>query len=259
MTPDLINEATAGLLLLTLFGVLVVALGFVFLVFRYRKQNPQLGWALVKRSHLSPVARWKFSGTVFDTPCRWLAIKSSNPEAVQAALGLHHPTPCLWSESVSNLGLSHLFIAPPIQGWILVVGPGLPDPADDVDKCYHLIRRLSRAIGQVQFFSVNHALNHHAWAWARSGQILRSYAWAGETLWNEGSRTHTEKELGLKCSEYAESSDEIGWASSESNHSNTEKVYFLAARWSLDPLSVDESMLPSPRGIAGDFTQPTLS
>ena len=47
---------------------------------------------------------------------------------------------------------------------------------------------LSRKIGQVQFFSVNRAVNHHAWVQAEAGVIQRAYAWAGRTFWNQGAR-----------------------------------------------------------------------
>ena len=49
---------------------------------------------------------------------------------------------------------------------------------------FALLRRLSCALGHVQFFSVNRALNHHAWVWMKDRDVRRAYAWAGETLWN---------------------------------------------------------------------------
>ena len=68
--------------------------------------------------------------------------------------------------------------------------------------CYRFLRELSRKLGNVQFYSVNRVLNHHAWALLEDGEVYRAYAWAGETLWNEGFVTAAEKELGLVCFEY---------------------------------------------------------
>src|SRR4051812_12134046 len=62
-------------------------------------------------------------------PSSWLAIKSRNLKAVQSALGLHNAKPCSWIEGLA--GDEKLFIAPPIKGWIIVLGSGLPEPSDD--------------------------------------------------------------------------------------------------------------------------------
>src|SRR5688572_19265725 len=77
---------------------------------------------------------------LFDRPGRWLAIKTADIAKVQHALGLHNPTPCSISEGMGGLGKTgdrRLFVSPPLDGWILVVGQGLPDPADDIDRVYH--------------------------------------------------------------------------------------------------------------------------
>ena len=147
----------------------------------------------------------------------------------------------------------NLFISPPIQGWILILGHGLPDPAEDVDECFKLVLKLSRAVGQVQFFSAHRAVNHHAWVKADEGRVQRGYAWAGETLWNQGKPTQAEIDLDLRCLAYGESPEPVGLNSFEAHYSNTDKVSFLAARWSLDPTTIDETMLPFSLGIAGDL------
>src|SRR5690242_770798 len=59
-------------------------------------------------------------------PSSWLAVKSPNLQAVQSALGLHNAKPCSWIEGLA--GDERLFIAPPVKGWIIVLGSGLPEP-----------------------------------------------------------------------------------------------------------------------------------
>jgi hypothetical protein len=81
---------------------------------------------------------------------------------------------------------------------------------------------------------------------------VRAYAWAGETLWSQGLRTPAEKELGLKCFDYAESPDGAPWVRRELVAANADKVPLLAARWSLDPAQVDEGFLAEEQGIAGE-------
>ena len=81
---------------------------------------------------------------------------------------------------------------------------------------------------------------------------MRAYAWAGETLWSQGLRTPAEKELGLKCFDYAESPDGAPWVRGELAAANADKVPMLAARWSLDPALADEGFLAEEQGIAGE-------
>ena len=183
-------------------------------------------------------------------PDHWLAVKSRKPAAIQAVLRLHNPRPCSRLEGL--LGEQRFFIAPPRQGWIVVIGSGLPDPAVDVDACFRFVVDLGRKLGQVRFFSASRILHHHAWVRVEGGRGVRAYAWAGETLCSQGLRTPAEKELGLKCFDYAESPDGAPWVRRELVAANADKVPLLAARWSLDPALVDEGFLAQEQGIAGE-------
>jgi hypothetical protein len=255
MTPDLTNQVTAGLLMLVLLSVLGMAVLLSIFVTGYLKRTrfPRAKSDPDKETKDLDLQRRYLPTIVFNHPQRWLAIRSSNARAVQTALGLHNPTPCSWDEGIAKLNEHSLFISPPVQNWIFVLGHGLPDPADDIDDCFRLLVRLSRSLGHVQFFSTNRAVNHHAWAQAEDGVVRRAYAWAGETLWNQGPKTHAEIELGLKCFDYTENADSISLIQNDSHQSNAEKVIFLAARWSMDPTHVDQSMLSATQGIVGDL------
>ena len=175
--------------------------------------------------------------------------------AVQAALGLRKAMPCSWEEGLSAAHERGLFISPPINGWTLVMGANLPDPAEDVDRSFHFLLCLSTKLGQVQFFSVNRPLHHHAWVRADSGQVQRAYAWAGKTLWNQGSKTASEVELGLKCFDYGEPFPPLDFTGTDPVALNTERVPLLAARWSLDPSGIDPRMLRESQGISGRLSR----
>lgn len=181
-------------------------------------------------------------------PAAWLAIRSRNLHAVQAALGLNNPKPCTWIEGIVRE--QKLFIAPPVNGWILVVGSGLPDLSDDVDDTFRFLLDLSRKLGRVQYFAANRVLGHHAWAAIEAGRVVRAYAWAGQTLWNQGAKTRAELELGLKCFRYFEGPERMSFGQPDVIALNTEKVPLLAGRWSLDPAMIDERQLVKSRGIA---------
>jgi hypothetical protein len=182
-------------------------------------------------------------------PTTWLAVRSRNVHAVQVALGLNNVQPCTWMEGLS--GEEKLFIAPPVKGWVLIVGSGLPDPADDVDVCFRFLTSLSQKLGHIQYFKANRVLGHHAWVRVENGEVMRGYAWAGATLWNQGMETRAEREFGLKSFQYFESSDQT-FEDSEIAAANVEKVSSLAGRWSLDPSNVDENLFEHAYGIAGE-------
>jgi hypothetical protein len=242
------NEVTAGLLLISLMGVFVIALLFLSAMVHLRRTRTR-AFSLERKTEPSQISRPRYCPSVFDYACRWLVVKGSNMGSVQAALGLHNPSPCSWAEGLSQLSDQKLFVSPPVNGWILVIGQRLPDPADDVDVCYHFLTKLSRTLGQVQFFSVNRAVNHHSWVRLESGRVRRAYAWGGETLWNQGEPTQAEKELGMKTYAYGEQPPCIG--SADEHGANSDKVIFLAARWSFDPTAVDEKALRAGLGVAG--------
>jgi hypothetical protein len=192
---------------------------------------------------------------VFERPARWLAVKSRNAAAVQAALSPRRPAPGSRKKCPAERSAGKLFVAQPISGWVLVVGPGLPEPVEDVDDCYRFLRELSRKLGHVQFYSVNRALNQHAWALLEDGRVYRAYAWAGRTLWNEGSLTAAERELGMVCFDYG--CEDATPALREAVAGDTEKLNQLAGRWSLDPAAIPPSVWRS-QGIVGRVSQSRL-
>jgi hypothetical protein len=182
-------------------------------------------------------------------PEAWLAIHKRTLAEVQAALSLDGVRPAVWEEDADDDRT--LFIMPPINGWTFVFGKGLPNPADDVDTCFRFLTCLSRQLGQVQFFCADATLSHHAWARLQSGKVLRAYAWADGTVWNQGERTPAEKELDLKCFDYTDGVSKSKWGLTDLLLSNVEKVSSLAARWSLDPAEIDDRTFAQAHGIAG--------
>lgn len=253
MTPDVANQVAASLLLLTLGSVLLIATILVGVVFWYLRRNQAQERSSRLRRHEPELhSEPRYPVSAFGAPCRWLAIRSTNLQAVQSVLSLHNPVPCSWEEGIAQLTNHNLFISPPIEGWILIFGQGLPNPAEDIDECFHLVSKLSRILGLVQFFSFNRAVNHHAWAKAEGGKIRRAYAWADETLWNQGKMTRSEIDLQMKCFGYAEPTEPAGFDSSDSP-SNSEKVPALAARWSIDPSSIDDRVFSTSLGVAGNL------
>jgi len=241
-----VQDVTPILLLLLLGLAFSMGTGMVVFVGRLIKHKRTVSQAepeLASISGCSPAPIQYLS-----RPTCWLAVKSQSLLAVQAALGLNNPTRCCWMEGLER----KLFIAPPVKGWVLVVGSGLPDPSEDVDRCYRFVLHLSRKLGQVQFFSLSRVLNHHAWVRAEGGRIVRAYAWAGRTIWKQGARTAAEADLQVRCLEYGEILERASFTQVDAVTANVDKVPLLAARWSLDPAGIDEQVFEQERGIAGE-------
>ena len=182
-------------------------------------------------------------------PASWLAIKSHDIEAVRNALGLQNTRECSYVEAIT--GDQSIFITAPIHGWILVSGADLPEPGEDVDACYKFVLRLSRRLGHVHFFSATELSNRHAWIKADRGRVVRAYVWAERTQWIQGPVTQEERELGLASYPYGcELDSEM--VDCDVLAQTTERVPLLAARWSIDPATIDPAWLETRPGIAGE-------
>jgi hypothetical protein len=236
------------LLLLVFALALSIGAAFVGFVMRQGRLRPRREPFLrpLSSAHLTEPAALSHT---FRPTC-WLAVKSRSLLKVQSALGLHNVKPCSLAEGMA--GGEKLFISPPINGWILVMGAGLPEPSDDVDVCFRFVMNLSRKLGEVQLFNSSRVVQDHAWVFADRGQVVRAYAWAGKTIWKQGLRTSAEKELDLRCFDYTEASERNFFSDSDVIAANVEKVHLLAARWSLDPACIDERFLGTECGIAGE-------
>ena len=238
-----------AVLLIAMVTAIVVCIGVLRLIARRELRRGDRGKKILAAPPLSAV--------LFDAPSRWLAVRGENPQAVESALGVHNSRACSWSDALATPFEPRLFISPPVQGWILVMGCDLPDPADDVDDCFKFLTGLSRKLGEVQFFSRHRAVAHHGWARLADGKVIRAYAWAGETLWNQGTMTESERVLKFRCLTYTESSEVFGLAQREVLALNTERVVRLAAAWSIDPMSIEGAALEG-KGIAGDLLHSKL-
>lgn len=236
-------DAAAWTLLACFFGVMLLVAVFTLLIVReVRKQNAATFAPSGEPSEgilPQPISR------------AWLAVRSTDLQAVQSALHLQHTQTCLWSEGKAQLEDHDFVLSPPVDGWILVFGPGLIDPQDDVDACFLFLNRLSRELGEVQYFSFHRVLNHHSWVKALSGRIVRGYAFAGTVLWNQGEPTAAERELKMELFQYGDESMRKLYNQQPQSANNAEKVIRLAALWSLDPGVLENSELATAKGLTG--------
>ncbi len=188
----------------------------------------------------------------YPPPTRWVAIRSSNTLLLKALLRVEADAPIPWSEALSRSRELKLFVSPSVENWTLVIGNALPDPVEDIDRCYHFLTSLSREIGEVQFFAMDRVLNFHTWARLRDGRVVRGYSWSADVRWNEGRITMDERLLGLRARPYAESPEPVAYGEVSPEQTNTERLLLLARRWSLDPVTASEIIIHQEQCASSD-------
>ena len=188
----------------------------------------------------------------------WLAVRSRDPRTVAEALGLVDATPCNWNSGIGTvydrkLGEDHVFVTPPVNGWVFVVGLTLPHPAGPVfaDKCTPLLVGLGGRFVEVQYFFSYPPIDMFAWARMIDGRLMRAFATGDEgVIWNKGKTTREERDLGLKMFELRGVKGRRGDAGGEIIlHPTEDHVMRLAHRWSLDPTTLDAAKLEPALGL----------
>lgn len=220
----------------------VLGLAFLFLVI-YRHhlgRTPRASGAAGRESHAEN------SGPPclpFQVPQRWVSVRSSNSMLIRELLGVSEQIAVPWSEALARAREPRLFISAPVDGWTLILGGRLPDPARDVEALFRWLHRLSRELGEVHFYASDRVVHTHAWARLEDGRVGRAYAWTGETQWNEGRLTLEERLLGLRCRDYFEEAEPPRFGTVAPEVRNSERVILLARRWSVDPVAASERLL----------------
>ena len=188
-------------------------------------------------------------------PGSWIAVAGTNLTTVKRALGIEHATSCSWDDGLAMMRQHKVFITPPQNGWILVFGAALPDPATDVDQCFLRLSALSRKLGTVQYFSSKLAPLQFSWVMLDHGKVVRAHAWSGQTLWNQGPVTKAESECGLICLDYGEENEASGGFQVSRMIRNAEQVAELAGRWGIHPALVAARLGRSGLGLAGEISR----
>lgn len=197
----------------------------------------------------------------------WLAIRSDDHEGVIDALGLDEVQCVNWRTGIStvydeDLGNYYVFVAPPVEGWTFVVGLALPHPLGQrfVDNCLPLLDRLARQFDEVQYFFSYPLIEHYAWARYQGGDLKRAFAWGDEgALWNKGSVTQSERDLGLKVFELrrlggrgrAQNDNDID---EDAGYPSEKHVLAMAEEWSLNPTRIDRLTIDPALGHVGQVS-----
>jgi hypothetical protein len=227
-----------------LLGSLGAVVGMlVFFVCIYRRHLRAMRRAGRGLDPLSPPTTARRAAVPFPMPPRWLAVKCSNTVAIRELLSLPGEAGPAWSYALARSWERRFFVSSPVDGWTLVIGASVPDPGQDVDEAFRFLTGFSAAIGEVQLFLCDRVSSFHGWARLKMGGVVRAYAWAGTTQWNQGAVTIEERLLGLRFRAYGEEAEPPAYGETSPEQQNADRVVLLARRWSVDPVAVSEILL----------------
>lgn len=202
---------------------------------------PRIGWQKFRDAKVEA-----------DLPCAfgykmsWVAVQTRDTARLIEALRMEEARSVNWSVGIGTIysdriGLKHVFVTPPIDGWSLIVGLSLPHPMGNgfEDHCAPFLVDLSRQFGKVQYYVSVPELEYYGWVVLRDGRLNRGFACSPEgVIWNRGPVTADERGIGLAMFDMRVVGD--GYDENHAWAVREEHVIELARRWSLDPTRLDQ-------------------
>ncbi|MEU4159151.1 hypothetical protein [Actinoplanes sp. NPDC026670] len=186
----------------------------------------------------------------------WLAVRDRAPVEVADALELHNREAVDWETGTGRAYKHGVFAAGPVSGWTFAHSRiHLPVGFDaSMPQFPGWLTELSRRLGEVQFFTSDRVVSQYGWARADGGHLSRAYCFSeGEVALFIGAPTPDEVELNLGTRNSDETSDEWSdgdWEAWFATVPYESEILTMAARWSLDPTTIDEATVPNP-GLYG--------
>lgn len=177
----------------------------------------------------------------------WLAVHTTDAAQVAEVLKLEPVEISNWKTGIGTmydekLSQGRVYLTPPVNGWIFVVGLSLPQPLGRgfVDKCTPMLLDLAATFPEAQYFLSYPPLEFYAWARVMDGKLARAFAIGDEgVIWNKGKATKEERGIGLRTA------DVRGVKNRKSDVGQALPVYpteahvmHLASCWSVDPTSL---------------------
>lgn len=228
----------------------IVAIGAVLGFLAWRRLSGRSGLPEIDDTPDMPI---RFGWKVY-----WLAVPSDDSEAVVEALQRAEPRfaaaevkPCNWRSGFdriyANFMNPEVFVSPSVGGWVLLVNWQPPGGDETVDAYRRVLEGLSRRFGEAYAFGSHRVVSLTMYAVAHGGELLRCVAQAdAEQMMDYGQRLPAEADLNLltlaEVQERSHELDEDEEALDElwDRWPGEQDVVELAARWSLDPSTLDQ-------------------
>jgi len=197
------------------------------------------------------------SAIAFGRKNLWIAVSATSTESVARALGLVDTQPCNWRSgfrAAYAYPSSYVFVTPPVRGWVLAVGCGIPDPGDPslLPHWRALMNTLSTAFGRAQFFASHRGSGYSAWARYTEGVEERLFAHADDLLHNVGTPLPEELDVLAHLPDPSAAEEDPGyWDREDLRAPDEDDVFRMASAWSVDPMTLDHAFQQPTAGVVG--------
>ena len=242
-----------------LIGIVLVALvGFLYFS---KLQSRQSSASNATMPSLQTV---EIDQTIADSPvgfgykCMWFAVKTSNQQRIAEMLKLKNVAKCNWRVGIDKAYEGAVYITPPINGWTLACGLGLPgggDSKERINEIKQILSAMSSEFGEAQYFCTHRVVELHCWIRALKGKVTRVYSFSGEDGGNimiEGIPTEFEKQNHLINTFSKEAKNEHYFETNGLVIPDEEFIMKLAGKWSVDPTQIGSRQDISPAlGLLG--------
>ena len=159
-------------------------------------------------------------------------MRAAAPADVARALALRTVLPANWRGGLADVRAAGVFVSPLVDGFVFVTGADVRALADVDAEVAPRLAHLSAQFGFAAWFRSDDAADAYGWAFARSGEVARAYAFAGEhgpVAWL-GEADAAERALGCHVDDPRDrSDDDVKW------WPDRRIVHALAAAWARDP------------------------
>jgi hypothetical protein len=183
----------------------------------------------------------------FGTKCAWLAIRTTDANALHRLLALEGAHVSSWREGV-EAGYSRMapsvFVTPPIDGWVLVLGYPLLELTGSAVVALSLRTKLA-----VQYFLSVDGAHAYGWMHADAGTLVRAFAVVDDSvLETHGPPTQHEQDLEINFDIHQEppafsKADPQPYRQWLRKQVSEDMVLRIAERWSVDPSKLDQRKL----------------
>lgn len=183
----------------------------------------------------------------FGYKMKWVTVRGEMIQDVIDSLRLVHPRPANWPEGIEcAYRTKGVFIAPPLNGWIAIVGFAAEDLSghDSMSPAKRQIESASEVFHVSCSFATHRVTEYHHWMRAEEGRVTRCFAYLGErgeVLCNEGPVTFAERAL------------RFANLPPDQWQPDQEDVMKIAGAWSYDPSKLTPFSGPATLGVIADW------
>jgi hypothetical protein len=170
----------------------------------------------------------------FGPRCMWFAIRTEDTQRVIEVMALKHSEPCNWAVGIEKAYEDDIFITPPIDGWTMVVGWGLPsaDTPEGIREVKESLLLLSKEFGEAQYFITHRTVDYHLWMKAVNGSGIRAFGFGeGENVIIEGDPA----DFAARLDNAEEVSQKKFTIVQNFTNPGEQTVMDIAGKWSVDP------------------------